>query len=127
MFPKGAICPAGLCRADVLCQSCPERAFAGQVADLTGSGEGSAAWSRQEPGTNPISGQAVFSRLPARVRDGCTHMSRMTTKLPYLWLIVVVGIILMVLQLVVFHCLTYVKVQAEGMGACSRFRSIFGC
>lgn len=30
----------------------------------------------------------------------------------------------MVLQLMGFYCLTYVKVQAEGMGACSQFLSV---
>lgn len=67
MFLKGVICPAGLCRTDALCQYCLECAFAGEVAVLTSSGEGSVIWSRQEPGTDPISREAAFSRLLACV------------------------------------------------------------
>lgn len=67
MFLEGAICPAGLCRTDALCQYCLEHAFAGEVAVLTCSGEGSVVWRRQEPSTKPTSREAALSRLLARV------------------------------------------------------------
>lgn len=126
MFPEGAICPAGLCETDALCQYCLERAFAGEAAVLTSSGEGSVVWSRQEPGTDPVSQEVAFSWPLARVRcvrtlkspDRKAAMSQANCSCRNNYL--------MVLQPMAFHCLTYVKVQAEGMGACSQFRWIFG-